>query len=124
MAWSVDRLGRSLRDLVMFLDDLQSAGVDLFLLQQALDTTTPAGKALFGMMSVFSEFEREMIRSRVMAGLERAKAKGTRLGRPRISQHTEDKIKAMRATGMGMNAISKALGVGSSQVQRVLRAQS
>ena len=73
-AWSVDRLGRSLKDLISFLEDLHSAGVDLFLHQQALDTTTPSGKAMFQMMSVFSEFERSMISERVKAGLARTKA--------------------------------------------------
>jgi DNA invertase Pin-like site-specific DNA recombinase len=83
MAWSVDRLGRSLQDLVAFLSEIRAAGVDLFLHQQALDTTTPAGKALFQMMGVFAEFERSMIQERVRAGLRRAKEEGKRLGRPR-----------------------------------------
>ena len=69
MAWSVDRLGRSLQDLVVFLSEIHAAGVDLFLHQQGLDTTTPAGKALFQMMGVFAEFERSMIQERVRAGL-------------------------------------------------------
>ena len=79
-AWSVDRLGRSLQDLVASLGELHAVGVDLYLHQQAVDTTTPAGKALFQMMGVFAEFEREIIRERVRAGLARAKAKGTKLG--------------------------------------------
>ena len=70
MAWSVDRLGRSLQDLVAFLSEIHAAGVDLFLHQQGLDTTTPAGKALFQMMGVFAEFERSMIQERVRAGLQ------------------------------------------------------
>jgi DNA invertase Pin-like site-specific DNA recombinase len=72
MAWSVDRLGRSLQDLVTFLSELHAASVDLFLHQQGLNTTTPAGKALFQMMGVFAEFERSMIQERVRAGLRRA----------------------------------------------------
>ena len=80
-AWSVDRLGRSLQDLIATLNELHAAGVDLFLHQQALDTTTPAGRAMFGMLGVFSEFERSIIQERVKAGLARAKANGKRLGR-------------------------------------------
>src|SRR5215467_14208358 len=82
MAWSVDRLGRSLQDLVGFLSELHAAGVDLFLHQQGLDTTTPAGKATFQMMGVFAEFERAIIQERVRAGLRRAKDDGKKLGRP------------------------------------------
>jgi DNA invertase Pin-like site-specific DNA recombinase len=82
MAWSVDRLGRSLQDLIGFLSELHALGVDLMLHQQGLDTTTPAGKAMFQMMGVFAEFERAMIRERVKAGLERARAQGKTLGRP------------------------------------------
>lgn len=80
MAWSVDRLGRSLQDLVIFLGELRAVGLDLFLHQQGVDTTTPAGKAMFQMMGVFAEFERAMIRDRVKAGLARARANGKRLG--------------------------------------------
>ena len=83
MAWSVDRLGRSLQDLVAFLSELHAAGVDLFLHQQGIDTTSPGGKAMFQMLGVFSEFERSIIQERVRAGLRRAVAKGKRLGRPR-----------------------------------------
>jgi DNA invertase Pin-like site-specific DNA recombinase len=76
MAWSVDRLGRSLQDLVGFLSELHALHVDLFLHQQGLDTTTPGGKAMFQMMGVFAEFERSMIQERVRAGLRRAVAAG------------------------------------------------
>ena len=82
MAWSVDRLGRSLQDLVGFLSELHALKIDLFLRQQGLDTTTPAGKAMFQMMGVFAEFERAMIAERVRAGLARARSEGKRLGRP------------------------------------------
>ena len=74
LVWSVDRLGRSLKDLVHFLEEIHGAHVDLFLHQQGIDTTTPAGKAMFQMMGVFAEFERAMIQERVKAGLARAKA--------------------------------------------------
>ena len=85
MAWSVDRLGRSLQDLVGFLSELHALKIDLFLRQQGLDTTTPAGKAMFQMMGVFAEFERAMIAERVRAGLARARSEGKRLGRPPIA---------------------------------------
>ncbi len=119
-AWSVDRLGRSLQDLVGFLTELHGAGVDLYLHQQALDTTTPGGKAMFQMMGVFAEFERSMISERVKAGLARTKAKGTRLGRPKTSPRTEAQILKLRSKGMGMIKIGKELGVGTSVVQRVV----
>src|SRR5215469_10640664 len=108
MAWSVDRLGRSLQDLIGFLNDLRASNVDLYLHQQSLDTSTPSGRAMFGMLGIFAEFEREMIRSRVIAGLARAKAKGTRLGRRPISSAMEQDIRALRAQGRGMLAIAKA----------------
>jgi len=90
MAWSVDRLGRSLQDLVGFLSELHALKVDLFLRQQGLDTTTPAGKAMFEMMGVFAEFERAMIAERVRAGLARARGEGKRLGRPPIAPHSKN----------------------------------
>ncbi len=119
-AWSVDRLSRSLQDLVSFLTELHGAGVDLYLHQQALDTTTPSGRAMFQMMGVFAEFEREMISERVKAGLARTKAKGTQLGRPKTSPQTEAQILKLRSKGMGMLKIGKELGVGTSVVQRVV----
>ena len=84
-AWSVCRLGRSLPDLIGLLGELRSRDIDLYLHQQALDTSTPSGRMLFGMLGVFSEFERAMIRDRVMAGLDRARSSGKRLGRPRTT---------------------------------------
>ena len=119
MAWSVDRLGRSLQDLVAFLSELQASGVDLYLDRQGIDTTTPGGKALFQMMGVFAEFERAMIRERVNAGLTRARAQGKRLGRPRITKAKESRIRALRAEGMGLNKIAREVGCGVSAVQRV-----
>jgi DNA invertase Pin-like site-specific DNA recombinase len=92
MAWSVDRLGRSLQDRVGFLSELHALKIDLFLRQQRLDTTTPAGKAMFQMLGVFAEFERSMIRERVRAGLARAKDEGKRLGRPPIPAKLENAI--------------------------------
>src|SRR5262249_36163721 len=91
-AWSVDRLGRSLQDLVCFLGEIQGKGVALSLNKEGLDRTTPAGKAMFGMLSVFGEFERAMIVERVKAGLRRAVGQGKTLGRPRINPETEAAI--------------------------------
>src|SRR3979411_1438956 len=99
MAWSVDRLGRSLQDLIVFLSELHALGIDLFLHQQGLDTRTPAGKAMFGMMGVFAEFERSIIQERVRAGLQRAKREGKRLGRPPLAVETQEAIRAALANG-------------------------
>jgi DNA invertase Pin-like site-specific DNA recombinase len=118
-AWSVDRLGRSLQDLVTFLGDLHSVGVDLYLHQQAVDTTTPAGKAMFQMMGVFAEFERAIIVERVKAGLARARAQGKRLGRPTLAPAIEQRIRERLAAGMGILRVAKTVGVGVSAVQRI-----
>src|SRR5437899_720187 len=100
MAWSVDRLGRSLQDLVGFLSELHALKIDLFLRQQGLDTTTPAGKAMFQMLGVFAEFERAMIQERVRAGLARARAQGTKsgnpIGRPSIAETLVERIREAR----------------------------
>ena len=120
MAWSVDRLGRSLQDLVAFLSELHALGIDLFLHQQGVDTTTPAGKALFQMMGVFAEFERAMIRERVKSGLERAKAHGKRLGRRPIDADKEAAIRADLVAGAaGIIKLAKVHGVGVGTVQRI-----
>lgn len=123
-SWSVDRLGRSLIDLVSMLQELHSTGVDLYLHQQGINTTTPAGKALFGMMGVFAEFERGMIQERVRSGMARAKAKGTKsgnaIGRPAVSSGVEDQIRLLREKGLGMIKIANQAGCGVSVVQRVL----
>ena len=121
MSWSVDRLGRSLQHLVEFLGDIQQKGVDLYLHQQNIDTSTPSGKAMFQMVGVFAEFERAMIQERVKAGLARARKQCKVLGRPKVSESTEADIRKLRATGMGMLAIAKELGIGTSVVQRVVK---
>lgn len=119
-AWAVDRLGRSLQDLVVSLGDLQAAGVGLYLHRQAVDTSTPSGRAMFGMLSVFAEFERAMIQERVKAGLERAKAMGKTLGRPKVEV---DQIRVGKAIADGLSIRQTAahLGITPSKVQRVLR---
>lgn len=120
MAWSVDRLGRSLQRLVALLSDLQAKNIDLYLHQQGIDTTTPSGKAMFQMCGVFAEFERAMIRERVMAGLERARTQGKTLGRPRTPKVVEKKIRDERRKGKGIKKIARELGIGVSTVQRVV----
>lgn len=126
-AWSVDRLGRSLIDLVGLLKELHSTGIDLYLHKQAINTTTPAGRAMFQMMGVFAEFEREMIRDRVMAGLTVVKETGKNkhgeqvtLGRPKVGTKVENSVKELRSQGMGILKIAKTVGCGVSVVQRVL----
>src|SRR3954468_14698969 len=120
-SWSVDRLGRSLTDLLGILQNLHDKGVGLFLHQQGLDTTTTAGKAMFQMLGVFAEFERGIIRERVNAGLARAKARGTKLGRRRVKPSVEARILELRDDGQGILRIGRELGVGTSTVQRVFR---
>ena len=124
MAWSVDRLGRSLTDLVAFLGDIHAKGIDLYLHRQGVDTTTPGGKALFQMLAVFAEFEREMIRERVNAGLARAREKGTKsgkpIGRPATARAKADRVKALRAEGMSAQAIAKKLKIGKTSVIRLM----
>ena len=117
-AWSVDRLGRSLQDLVTFLSELQASRVDLYLHQQGLDTTSPAGKALFQMMGVFAEFERAMIVERTRAGMARAKAQGKRIGRPALDRLTREKIATAAANGATPYAIAKELGVDRHTVKK------
>lgn len=121
-AWSVDRLGRSVQSLVETLQALREAGADLYLHQQALDTTTSSGRAMFSMLAVFAEFEREIIVERVRSGMATAKANGKHVGRAPASPDTLAKIRAMRAEGVGMVKIAKTLGCGVSLVQRVDKA--
>ena len=121
MAWNVDRLGRSLKDLVAFLSELHALGIDLFLHQQGLDTTTPAGKAMFQMLGVFAEFERSIIQERVRAGLQRAKREGKRLGRPPIADKLAERIRAALAGGMSVRKTAAKFDVNPSTVQRVAR---
>lgn len=122
-AWSVDRLGRSLQDLIASLGEFHAKGVDLYLHQQGLDTTTPAGKAMFQMMGVFAEFERAIIQERIRAGLARAREEGVTLGRPRaVDGDEEDRIRAARAKGTSFRKIAAEMKVTLGVVQRVLSA--
>jgi DNA invertase Pin-like site-specific DNA recombinase len=117
-AWSVCRLGRSLQDLVAFLADVQARGVDLYLHQQAIDTSTPSGRMLFQLLGVFSEFERAMIRSRVVAGLDRVRGK-KRLGRPPRPTERVEVIKNLLSSGKGVRETARETGAGTASVQRI-----
>jgi len=120
-AWSVDRLGRSLIDLVTFLTHVHSANVGLYLHQQGIDTTTSGGKAMFGMMGVFAEFERAIISERTVAGLRRALSAGKTLGRPKVPAETETHVRASLARGTGVGKTARELGLGVSTVLRIKR---
>jgi DNA invertase Pin-like site-specific DNA recombinase len=124
-AWSVDRLGRSLQDLVSFLGEVHGAGVDLYLDRQDVDTSTPAGKALFQMLGVFAEFERSIIQERIRAGIARARQKGTRsgkpFGRPRIPAKKEAAVRALLAAGHGIRKAARLAGVGNETASRIKR---
>jgi DNA invertase Pin-like site-specific DNA recombinase len=121
-AWSVDRLGRSLLDLLTFLKDLHAKGCNLYLHKQGLDTTTHTGEMMFQMLGVFAQFERAIIVERVRAGLKRAKAQGKVLGRPRVSASVEAEVLALRGKGEGMRKIARTLGIGNCTVQRIVNA--
>jgi DNA invertase Pin-like site-specific DNA recombinase len=137
-AWSVDRLGRSLQHLVGFLNELQALNCNLYLHQQAIDTTTPSGRAMFQMCGVFAEFERSMIRERVVSGMARAKASGVKMGRGKRKDgersadeqrwgtsraELERRILKLRKGGMGVLKIGRTLGIGTGTVQRVVMEQ-
>jgi DNA invertase Pin-like site-specific DNA recombinase len=121
-AWSVDRLGRSLQGLIELLSELHAKGVDLYLHQQGLDTSTPSGRAMFQMMGVFAEFERAIIRERVLSGLARAKAEGVTLGRPALEDSDAGKLMAIKAAirvGKGIRRIARDLEAGVGTVLRI-----
>jgi hypothetical protein len=120
--WSA--LGVPLHQLVGFMAEMGHLGVGLYLHQQALDTSTPAGKAMLNMCGVFAEFEREMIVERVNAGLRRARAQGKTLGRPKVGDDVEAAVRRLRGRGSGIKAIARELKIGVSVVQRVVHAGS
>jgi DNA invertase Pin-like site-specific DNA recombinase len=121
MAWAVDRLGRSLLDLLGTIQTLEACGVDLYLDQQAIDTTTPMGKLVFQVTGAFAEFERSMIQQRIHAGLKRALDEGKVLGRPKVAADVEKRILALLKAGNGMLKVAKQVGVGTGTVQRIAR---
>jgi DNA invertase Pin-like site-specific DNA recombinase len=124
MFWSIDRLGRSTAMVATTLAELEAAGVAIYADKEAMDATTPHGKAMLQMAAVFAELERGMIRERVMAGLSRAREQGVTLGRPKVAGGVEATIRERLAAGDGMVRIAKALRVGVSTVQRVKNEQA
>ena len=119
MAWAIDRLGRSLIDMLGTIQNLEACKVDLYLDQQSIDTTTPAGRLMFQVTGAFAEFERSMIRKRVHAGLKRAVDRGKRLGRPKIDSATERQIQTYLRRGEGILKVANKCRVGTGTVQRV-----
>ena len=121
--WSSDRLGRSLQHLIEVLQTIRDTGTALYIHTQALDTTTPSGRAMFGMLAVFGEFEREMIVARVNAGIARAITHGTKsgrpIGRPKISKVVENAVRAELAKGRGILKTAQTLGIGTGTVQKI-----
>lgn len=124
MAWSVDRLGRSMIDLMNTLQAVREKDAGMYLHQNKLDTTTKDGRAMFGMLGIFAEYEREVIKERVRAGMARAKANPTTgklaIGRPKVDSEVERRIVALRERGMGMLKVAREVGCGVSTVQRVV----
>jgi DNA invertase Pin-like site-specific DNA recombinase len=119
MAWAIDRLGRSLVDLLSTIENLKACGVDLYLDQQSIDTTTPAGKLMLHMCGAFAEFERSMIVARVHAGLRRAVANGKTLGRPLNDPEAVDKARSELRKGIGINRVAKLVGLSNGTVARI-----
>jgi DNA invertase Pin-like site-specific DNA recombinase len=119
MAWAIDRIGRSLVDLLGTIQHLEACGVDLYLEQQAIDTTTPGGKLMFQVTGAFAEFERAMIRQRIHAGLRRAVANGKTLGRPLNDPKALEKARQALGSGMGINKVARQVGLSNSTVARL-----
>jgi DNA invertase Pin-like site-specific DNA recombinase len=120
MVWSIDRLGRSVLHVASAMAEMDAAGVGLYSDQQAIDSTSPFGKAMMQMACVFGELEREMIRARVVAGLNRVREQGIKkLGRPQVGRKIEDTIRRQLGAGHGILKVAKMVGCGSGTVQRV-----
>jgi DNA invertase Pin-like site-specific DNA recombinase len=121
LVWSIDRLGRSVLHVANALAELDAAGVALYSDQQAIDSTTPTGRAMIQMASVFGEQERSIIRSRVMAGLDRVRQQGKKLGRPKVPPKIEKHIRELLSAENGILKVAALVGCGSGTVQRVKR---
>lgn len=122
MAWSIDRLGRSITDLVALMGELEAKGVDFYSHLQAIDSRTPSGRLSFAIFSAIAEFERSIIRERINAGLSRAKANGKRLGRPtNVNANTKIAVRLMREKGAPIHRIAKELKIGVGTTQKLLK---
>lgn len=120
LVWRLDRWGRSVADLVNSLAELEAVGVAFVSVTEALDLTTPAGRAMAAMVAVFAQFEREILRERVKAGIAQAKAQGKALGRPKTAAKLDQEMRSLRAAGVSQAEIARQLGVGRTSVRRVL----
>jgi putative DNA-invertase from lambdoid prophage Rac len=120
VVWRLDRWGRSLADLVRTLQELHELGVGFISLGEALDFTTPTGRAMAGMLAVFAEFERGILRERVKAGIADARRRGTRHGRPPTVAHQAEVVRQLSADGLSQSAIARRLGMGRTSVRRFL----
>ena len=117
MCWSIDRLGRSLQNLIEILNELQSLNVDLFFMQQGMDTSTSAGRMIFSIFGALAEFERNLIRERVIAGQQRAISQGVKMGRPtKMNDGMKNAIKLLRERGIGIKQIARELKIGIGTV--------
>ena len=122
LVWRLDRFGRSLKHLIVSLDELKNLGLGFVSFKENLDFTTPTGRLMFHLLGAFSEFERELIRERVKAGVAHARSKGKRLGRrPLIDQKLLRTVRDRREKGLSIRSISKELGVSKSLVHKSLQ---
>jgi len=121
VVWRLDRWGRSLADLVGTLHELQALGVGFISVSEALDFTTPTGRAMAGLLAIFAEFEREILRERVKAGIAQARKRGTPHGRPPTVAHHSAAVQQLGATGLSQSAIARQLGISRTSVRRFLR---
>ena len=124
MVWSIDRLGRSIADLISFMGEVQSTGIDLYFEKQAINTATPSGRMIFGIFAALGEYEREILRERIHAGITRAKADGKRLGRPSVANSPAviTSVKLLREKGLSIHNIAKQLKIGVGTTSKILAA--
>jgi putative DNA-invertase from lambdoid prophage Rac len=120
LVWRLDRWGRSVADLLATLQELEHLGVGFVSLTEALDLTTPAGRAMAALLAVFAEFEREILRERVRAGLAHARQNGQRLGRPVTAGLQADKVRKLHRAGVSKSEIARRLDIGRTSVRRIL----